>query len=324
MLDDALREAREDRRRAGPADGGAGQNRWTISPGYSDLLAAYGERLDRAEHAAWDADRRAEIVLNGLGLSEVTTTGRSDRYLVASVVGSRWRRCWYAGRRPAVGRARNHLDDTAAAFLEEELRGLPGVVVLAAAMTRRSRRRRCTDLIDLDPAVGGPTRYGGRYTTCTRRKAGRAGTLAARRFAEEQEELADLRRAVSVTAHQVAPGRAKRDNEKMGYGHTAGRVQSQISGTGPQRGLPARGTGTLSGPQAARTAAVVRAERRPGASTSGRGDCGVLRRTIQLPGRAAAGPPGHRGGGPSPGHRRERDRKVDPVGCAGRAPGVDR
>ncbi|GAB3973796.1 ATP-binding cassette domain-containing protein [Plantactinospora veratri] len=32
-----------------------------------------------------------------------------------------------------------------------------------------------------------------------------------------------------MTAYEVAPGRARRDNEKMGYGHTAGRVQNQIS-----------------------------------------------------------------------------------------------
>jgi macrolide transport system ATP-binding/permease protein len=41
--------------------------------------------------------------------------------------------------------------------------------------------------------------------------------------------LADLRFAVGETAHDVAPGRLKRDNEKMGFGHTAGRVQNQIS-----------------------------------------------------------------------------------------------
>lgn len=32
-----------------------------------------------------------------------------------------------------------------------------------------------------------------------------------------------------MTGHQVAHGRAPRDSEKMGYGHTAGRVQNQIS-----------------------------------------------------------------------------------------------
>jgi hypothetical protein len=50
-----------------------------------------------------------------------------------------------------------------------------------------------------------------------------------RRYAEEQEEIAALREALGVTTHRVARNRAKRDNEKMGYGHTAGRVQNQIA-----------------------------------------------------------------------------------------------
>ncbi|MEV0457429.1 ATP-binding cassette domain-containing protein, partial [Catellatospora methionotrophica] len=71
VIDDALREARTDL---------AELDRLTAAlaatapedAAYPDLLAAYGERLDRAqEHEAWDADRRAEIVLAGLGLGGI-------------------------------------------------------------------------------------------------------------------------------------------------------------------------------------------------------------------------------------------------------------
>jgi macrolide transport system ATP-binding/permease protein len=86
----------------------------------------------------------------------------------------------------------------------------------------------CTDLVDLDPAVGGPTRYGGNYTAYQAAKRAERERWQ-RRFADEQEELAALRRAVATTGAGVAPNRPRRDNEKMGYGHTAGRVQSQIS-----------------------------------------------------------------------------------------------
>ena len=133
-------------------------------------------------------------------------------------------------RRPAallLDEPTNHLDDAAAAFLEEQLRSLPGVVVLASH-DRAFLDAVCTDLIDLDPAVDGPTRYGGNYTAYLAQKRAERERWQ-RRFGEEQEELAELRRSVAVTAHQVAPGRAKRDNEKMGYGHTSGRVQNQIS-----------------------------------------------------------------------------------------------
>ncbi|MEV0730927.1 ABC-F family ATP-binding cassette domain-containing protein [Polymorphospora sp. NPDC050346] len=228
VLDDALREARADlaeldRLTAALAD------LPPDSPGYADLLAAYGERLDRAqEHDAWDADRRAGIVLAGLGLGAMA----HDRTLGSLSGGQRGRLALAAllVRRPVallLDEPTNHLDDDAAAFLEEQLRGLPGVVVVASH-DRAFLDAVCTDLVDLDPALDGPTRFGGNYTDYQAHKRAERERWQ-RRFAEEQEELAELRRSASVTAHQVAPGRARRDNEKMGFGHTTGRVQNQIS-----------------------------------------------------------------------------------------------
>jgi macrolide transport system ATP-binding/permease protein len=106
-------------------------------------------------------------------------------------------------RRPAallLDEPTNHLDDAAAAFLEEQLRGLPGVVV-AASHDRAFLDAVCTDLIDLDPAVDGPTRYGGNYTVYQVEKRAERERWQ-RRFAEEQEEIAELRGAVTLTAHQ--------------------------------------------------------------------------------------------------------------------------
>jgi macrolide transport system ATP-binding/permease protein len=229
VLDDALREAREDlaeldRLTRALADAAAD------SPVYTGLLSQYGRRLDRAqEHEAWDADRRAEIVLAGLGLGDIP----HDRTLASLSGGQRGRLALAAllARRPVallLDEPTNHLDDAAAVFLEEQLRSLPGVVVLASH-DRAFLDAVCTDLIDLDPAVDGPTRYGGNYSDYQAQKRAERERWQ-RRFAEEQNELAELRRSVAVTAHQVAPGRAKRDSEKMGYGHTSGRVQNQISG----------------------------------------------------------------------------------------------
>ncbi|NAS21249.1 ATP-binding cassette domain-containing protein [Herbidospora sp. NEAU-GS84] len=228
VLDDALREARDvlaelDRLAAALADVPPG------SPGYGDLLGRYGERLDHAQdHEAWDADRRAEIVLAGLGLGGV----RHDRLLGSLSGGQRGRLALAAllVRRPSallLDEPTNHLDDAATAFLEEQLRGLPGVVV-AASHDRAFLDAVCTDVLDLDPAMGGPVRYGGNYSAYQAEKRAERQRWQ-RRFAEEQQELAELRRSAAVTAHQVAPGRVKRDNEKMGYGHTSGRVQNQIS-----------------------------------------------------------------------------------------------
>jgi macrolide transport system ATP-binding/permease protein len=221
VLDDALREARDDL---------AALDRLTRLLAEDDsFLGEYGERLDRAqEHGAWDADRRAAIVVAGLGLGEIP-----HHRTLGSLSGGQRSRLALAAlliRRPAallLDEPTNHLDDEAAAFLEDQLRGLPGVVVVASH-DRAFLDAVCTDLIDLDPAVDGPTRYGGNYTDYLAQKLAERERWE-RRYAEEQEELSDLRRAVAVTARQVAPGRPRRDNEKMGYDHAGGRVQSQIS-----------------------------------------------------------------------------------------------
>ncbi|MET8158521.1 ATP-binding cassette domain-containing protein [Sphaerisporangium sp. NPDC005289] len=228
VLDDALREARAslaelDRLAQALADAPPD------SPAAAGLLAAYGERLERAQQdEVWDADRRAEIVLAGLGLDGVP----HDRTL-GSLSGGRRARLALAAllvRRPAallLDEPTNHLDDDAATFLEERLRGLPGAVVVASH-DRAFLDAVCTDVIDLDPAVDGPVRYGGNYTAYQAEKRAERERWR-RRFAEEQEELAELRRSVAVAAHQVAPNRLLRDKDKMGYGRRSGRVQNQIS-----------------------------------------------------------------------------------------------
>ncbi|MEU1392443.1 MULTISPECIES: ABC-F family ATP-binding cassette domain-containing protein [unclassified Nonomuraea] len=224
VLDDALREARTDL---------AELDRLTRelagSPDDAALLEAYGARLDQAQrHESWDADRRAEIVLDRLGLGGVPGT----RALGSLSGGQRGRLALAALliRRPAallLDEPTNHLDDDAAVFVEEELRGMTGVVVVAGH-DRAFLDAVCTDLLDLDPAVDGPVRYGGGYSAyLTGKRAERARWE--RRHAAEQEELDELRRAVAVTARRVAQDGLRRDNEKMGYGHRAGRVQQQVS-----------------------------------------------------------------------------------------------
>jgi macrolide transport system ATP-binding/permease protein len=218
VLDDALAEAREDlaelERLAAVID---------------EEPDRYAERLELAQwHEAWDADRRADIVLNGLGLGAVTR----DRTL-GSLSGGERRRLSLAAlvvRRPSallLDEPTNHLDDDAAAFLEEQLRGLPGTVVLASH-DRAFLDAVCTDLIDLDPAVEGPVRFGGTYSEyVAQKRADRARWE--RQYLEEQEELAELRESLGLIAGRVAPNRAMRDSDKMGYGVRANRVQSQIS-----------------------------------------------------------------------------------------------
>ncbi|MEV6710717.1 ABC-F family ATP-binding cassette domain-containing protein [Lentzea sp. NPDC051208] len=220
VLDDALAEAREDLselERLGAL---------VADPAY---LEEYSERLELAQrHEAWDADRRAGIVLNGLGLGEV-----AHERTLGSLSGGERRRLDLAAlviRRPSallLDEPTNHLDDDAAAFLEEQLRALPGIVVLASH-DRAFLDAVCTDLVDLDPAVDGPVRFGGTYSEYLRQKRADRDRWE-RRYAEEQEELAAVRDSLGLIAGRVAPNRAMRDSDKMGYGVRANRVQSQIS-----------------------------------------------------------------------------------------------
>ncbi|MGW1161143.1 ABC-F family ATP-binding cassette domain-containing protein [Streptomyces sp. NPDC002519] len=228
VLDEALREAREDlaeldrlgeRLALVPED----------DPGHRELLDTYGRRLEQAQdRESWDADRRAALVLDGLGLGAfghgrtlgTLSGGQRGRLALAALL----------VRRPSallLDEPTNHLDDGAAAFLEEQVRGLPGTVVIASH-DRAFLDAVCTDLIDLDPAVDGPVRYGGNYTAYLSQKHAERERWE-RRYTQEQEELAALRESAGVTAHRVAPDRGRTDNEKMGYGHRAGRVQNSIS-----------------------------------------------------------------------------------------------
>lgn len=194
------------------------------------LLAEYGDLLNWAQdHGLWDADRRAELVLAGLGVS-FPDTGRQ----VSSLSGGHRRRLGLAalliGQPEAVllDEPTNHLDDEAIEFLEHHLSGLPGIVVVASH-DRVFLNQVCTHIIDLDPCLtGGVTRYTGAYTEY--REAQRLERVRwEQQYVAEQEELARMRHVVTVTAHSVSHARAIKDNNKMAYGNQGDRVHQQIS-----------------------------------------------------------------------------------------------
>jgi macrolide transport system ATP-binding/permease protein len=192
--------------------------------------AAYADVLEQAERQdAWDAGRRATLVLQGLGLGEIPT-GRRTAHLSG---GERSRLALAAllVRRPdalLLDEPTNHLDDDALAFLEDHLRALPGVVV-AASHDRTFLDAVCTHLVDLDPTrFGGPARHTGTYSDHRRAQlAERARWEQAR--ADYLAEVEALGHSVAVTARRVAPGRPMRDKNKPAYDRHAGRVQSSVS-----------------------------------------------------------------------------------------------
>ncbi|MEV6913159.1 ABC-F family ATP-binding cassette domain-containing protein [Amycolatopsis sp. NPDC051071] len=224
VIDDALTEIRQASARLEELT-----EALTERPDDAAVLDEYGTVLEWAQaHDLWDADRRAEVVCAGLGLAGIdpsrelrTLSGgqRSRLGLAALLI-----------RRPStliLDEPTNHLDDAAMEFLEHHLASLTGVLVLASH-DRVFLDAVCTDIVDLDPALGGPTRYGGTYSDYLDQKRAERARWE-QRYAEEQDELKELRESVAVTARNVAHNRPQRDNAKMLYDFKTGRVQKQIS-----------------------------------------------------------------------------------------------
>lgn len=184
------------------------------------LALAYGEALEAAQRRqAWDADRRAAVAADHLGLAALDR----DRSVTDLSGGQRARLALAAliATRPdcvLMDEPTNHLDDDALDLLEEFLVGLPGVVVVASH-DRVLLDRVCTDLFDLDPPGpgtdgAGGRRFGGGYR---RYLADREATRRrwARTYAEQQETIERLRRDAEVDTARVAHGRSPRDNDKF-------------------------------------------------------------------------------------------------------------
>ncbi|GCE77798.1 ABC-F family ATP-binding cassette domain-containing protein [Cellulomonas biazotea] len=195
-------------------------------PGTDD---AYAAALLHAELAGvWDADRRAELALVGLGLADVEPTrptarlsgGQRSRLALAALL----------VRSPAavlLDEPTNHLDDAAAEYLAGALRALPGAVVLTSH-DRVFLDETCTEILDLDPSLDGPTRYGGTFTDYLAAKRVERERWA-ERWKAERDEMARLRHAVRVTAREVGYGRELGNNFKMDYDAQGARVEQQVS-----------------------------------------------------------------------------------------------
>lgn len=180
----------------------------------------YAAALEHAlAHDAWDADRRALLAAEQLGLDGLDHDRR-----VGSLSGGQRTRLALATlmtRRPTcllLDEPTNHLDDAAVALLVEFLKDLPGVVLLTSH-DRVLLDEVCTDLVDLDP-VGlgtdgrGGRRYGGGWTAyAAEREAARRRWEQA--YDEQQEEIARLREATRIEKSAIAPGRGPRDNDKF-------------------------------------------------------------------------------------------------------------
>ena len=252
--------------------------------------AAGQELADRIEwataHDAWDADRRAAIVLDALGLSVLDP----DRPADALSGGERTRVALAAllVARPdclLLDEPTNHLDAAGLELLESQLLSMPGVVI-AASHDRAFLDRVCTDLLDLDPQMSpAERRFGSSFTRYLDHRA------AARRrwqqtYAEQQDRIAALREDSRMGTDRIAPDRGPRDNDKFIHHFKGARVERTHArrvrlaerrlaeaerSALPAPPVPLSFTGALTGPAR---------DRRPGEDA-------VRVRGLRIPGRVA-------------------------------------
>ncbi len=195
---------------------------------------AYERALEHAlAHDAWDADRRARLAAQRLGLEEIApdrrvgtlSGGQRTRLALATIMTTR-PTCLL------LDEPTNHLDDAAIDVLTGFLRDLPGVVVLASH-DRVLLDDVCTDLVDLDAGElgtdgSGGRRFGGGWS------AYEAARVDARRrweetYAEQQEEIARLRATTRIGTGAIAHDRGPTDSDKFIYAFKGGRVEQTLA-----------------------------------------------------------------------------------------------
>ncbi|TFV97065.1 ABC-F family ATP-binding cassette domain-containing protein [Leifsonia flava] len=234
VFEDALAEVRAIERELDDAASALAHD--PESPAAPERYAAALAAAERAD--IWGADARRDVLRDGLGVSALQLDRRLDE-----VSGGQRSRVALAAlllRRPdalLLDEPTNHLDDSAAEFLERQLRDWAGPV-LFASHDRAFLDAVATGLVDLDAAraphadshasTASVTVFGGRFSEYLEHKASERDRWE-RQYADEQEELGRLRHAVAVTTRSVAHGRGPRDNDKFIHGFKGARNDQAIA-----------------------------------------------------------------------------------------------
>ena len=229
VLEDALARSRRLERELGEAA-------VALAEGTAAAAARYDALLSEAELAdVWDAERRAEEVMAGLGLDGLDRTtslgrisgGQRERLALAHLLVAR-PTSWL------LDEPTNHLDDAGAAFLAEAIAAHPGPVLIASH--DRAFLDDATDAqLDLDPAEsplgdepGGLTAYTGGFSDYLLARY-EARDRWEHRYRSEQDELGELRRAVKESATVGHPGAAPRTEGGMAKKFYADRNATVVS-----------------------------------------------------------------------------------------------
>jgi len=119
----------------------------------------------------------------------------------------------------------NHLDFAALEWLEMFLQGFSGAL-LVVSHDRVFLNCTVQAIVEIDETSRAATLYGGNYDFFAQEKA-LARTRWVEGYAEQQEEIRDLRRFIQSKARQVGHNRPG-DGDKLAYNYRGGRVEATI------------------------------------------------------------------------------------------------
>ncbi|QKW52780.1 ABC-F family ATP-binding cassette domain-containing protein [Streptomyces buecherae] len=221
-IDRALEGLRRMERRLRVLESALGDARSEVLEEYGELLTAFEAR------GGYEADVRVDKALQALNLAHVgrerqlgeLSGGEQARLGLACLIAA-------APEVMLLDEPTNHLDAPALTWLEDALRAHPGTV-LAISHDRVFLERVATAILEVDADRRALVRYGGGYPgfMAERAAARQRWEEAYRQWCADTAELSEF---AATTAPRVAPGRARKDGNKMAYGRDEGRVQASVS-----------------------------------------------------------------------------------------------
>jgi macrolide transport system ATP-binding/permease protein len=192
-------------------------------------LAEYGGCQERFERrGGYDLDYRIDIVMQGLRIAHLPrgrrfstlSGGEKSRVLLASLL----------LRAPDVlllDEPTNHLDFASIGWLERYLAGYHGAL-LVISHDRHFLNGAVTRILEIDEHTHTLKEYVGDYDAYMRAKAKERERWDVE-YAEQLEEIKELKRAIRLTARNVGHGRPQRDPDKAQYDFKGGRVDIAVS-----------------------------------------------------------------------------------------------
>jgi macrolide transport system ATP-binding/permease protein len=217
VIDAALADLRAMERRMRELEADLTEDRFDE---YAALQAAYEAR------GGYEADARVDKAVHGLGLGHLDrdrmlgtlSGGEEARLALACVLAA-------SPEILLLDEPTNHLDEPSMTWLEDRLHSHHGTVVVVSH-DRLFLDRVATVIYEVED--GSVTRFGGGYAGFLAEKAA-ARVRWEQAYAAWCEEIERVETHAATTARRVAPGRARKDGNKLAYDRDAGRVQSSIA-----------------------------------------------------------------------------------------------